>query len=185
MSNFDRKHIGSYLQKVNLFFGLAVLTTTFVFLGIGGFSHLSATRATTQIDQLNIQSKKLKDDIESADVSKYTLISLSPVEDFQGMLEAACDKHKCKMKEFQASSDWTPFLSRFAKNSDDPGWLQSQVNLTLTGSTSAITSTLRSVISPTVMFEFDSIDLVPTESKDSTSKVVAKIALRILKKETV
>jgi hypothetical protein len=187
MSNFERrqKQLGNYLQRVNIAFGSMVAISIVVLAGMGGLAYFSASRGKAQTSQILAQTVTLKDEIKRADVSDFALISTTPVEDFQGMLEAACEAHRCKMGEFQASSDWTPFLSRFAKNSDDPGWTQTQIQLTLTGSTASIVNTLRSVISKTVLFEFDSVDFAPIEADKSERKVMAKISLRILKKENV
>lgn len=182
-SGFKQKQLGSYLQRVNVVFGLAVVGSTLVLVCLGGLAYFSASKSKTQTTQMLAQTASLKEELKRADVTDFQLTSTTPVEDFQGMLEAACEANRCKMGEFQASSDWTPFLSRFAKNSDDPGWLQTQIQLTLTGSTAAITGTLRSVISKTVLFEFDSVDFAPIESEKSERKVTAKISLRILKKE--
>ena len=85
------------------------------------------------------------------------------------------------MDEFQASTEEAPYLTSYATDNKDPGWMQVPVRLVLTGRSTAIMATVSALRNLDVPFEIDTVELTrrSTDNKGMAT-VAAGIGMRVL-----
>ncbi len=85
------------------------------------------------------------------------------------------------VEEFQASTEETPYLTTYATDNKDPGWMQVPVRILLKGRSAALVGAVAKLRDLDVPFEIDTMELT-RQSSDNTgmSTVSAQIGLRVL-----
>ena len=84
---------------------------------------------------------------------------LSSVAKVQSAIEESAAKNNCSVTEFHASSEISPFLTRFAKTTGVSGWGQVEVQVSLSGKAKDVLATLNSMVDTGVPYEFDSLEM--------------------------
>ncbi len=87
----------------------------------------------------------------------------------------------CVVEEFHASTEEAPYLTSYAADSKDPGWMQVPIRATISGRATKIATSLADLRTLDVPFEVDSVELT-RRSTDNTgmATVVAQLTLRLL-----
>jgi hypothetical protein len=100
---------------------------------------------------------------------------------FQEFLEDVASEHNCKVGDLHASPDMQLFLSRYAKTTDEKGWSQVPVSVTIQGATVNVFDTVAELEQCTVPMEIDSLTLT-REALDGkgTATIGAQLQLRVL-----
>lgn len=85
------------------------------------------------------------------------------------------------VQEFQAATDELPYLTAYASDNKDPGWMQVPVRATLQGRATVLMAAIASLRKLDVPFEIDSIEMTrrSTDNK-GMSTVSAGIGMRVL-----
>ena len=106
---------------------------------------------------------------------------LSAVASLQSAVDKAAGAHGCTVTEFRASSEVSPYLTRFAKTTSVGGWGQVETQLSLSGSPQSVTATLADIATQNIPFEFDSLEISRDQVDDAgDATVVAHATLRVL-----
>ena len=83
--------------------------------------------------------------------------------------------------EFQASTEEAPYLTLYASDNQDPGWMQVPVRVSLRGRTAAILQTILDLRKLETPFEIDSTEVTRRSTdKKGMAMVVTGIGLRVL-----
>ena len=106
---------------------------------------------------------------------------LSAVGKLQSSIEQMAADRNCAVSEFRASSEVSPYLTRFAKTGGSSGWGQVEVQISLSGKAKNVTSTLVSLIDTQIPFEFDSLELTRDKVDEvGDATVIGHATLRVL-----
>lgn len=85
------------------------------------------------------------------------------------------------MDEFQAGSDETPYLTVYASENNDPGWMQVSVRVLLRGRVPVLAEAVASLRGLEVPFEIDNLEITRrTSDAFGKSTVTEQIQMRIL-----
>lgn len=85
------------------------------------------------------------------------------------------------MDEFQASTEEAPYLTSYATDNKDPGWMQVPVRLVLTGRSTAIMAAVSALRNLDVPFEIDTMELTRRSTDNrGMATVAAGIGMRVL-----
>lgn len=82
--------------------------------------------------------------------------------------------------EFQASTEYQPFLTRFAKQGSSPGWSQVEVQMSLSGPSRSIVDLMNKMGQETIPIEFNTVQITRDTVTLGKSTSKAKIQLRVL-----
>lgn len=142
-----------------------------------------ALRIEKQNEILSAQSRAATGEVERAKrmVTLPVPSDLSAVAKLQSSIEKAAASRKCTVVEFRASSEVSPFLTRFAKTTSISGWGQVTAQVSLSGSAKNVSATLTGLIDSHIPFEFDSLEI----TRDKTdalgeATVIGHATLRVL-----
>ncbi len=157
-------------------------------LVLSGGRYLQAKMVTADLaDRVRMQSKTLAD-LRQAAVKPTETRPTSPAirEDAIVKVQTALERNaraaKCEISEFQASPDRAPYLSSFTLETNHADWEQVQVHVTLSGSVSAVFTTVEGLRKCGVPIEPDSIELA-RKSFDEHKKhsvVTLRLSFRVL-----
>lgn len=163
-------------------FGLSVivLAGTAVFAG----SRATSERARIKtIDAEILAVRRILDDARSKAAISIRTQSKS-VADFQESVSNLAISHGCKLQEFIASTDFQPFLSRFAKQSESTGWSQVDTQITLSGPSRNVAEAIAKLSDQPVPIEYSTIQINREKVDAESCEVKAKVQLRILVKSS-
>ena len=78
---------------------------------------------------------------------------------FQRQLDDSADARQCVVTSFEASGDAAQFVTRYAKNTTDAGWLQTPVRTEIQGNAADCFFALSELTKSRVPLEFDTLEL--------------------------
>lgn len=146
-------------------------------------------QANTHTAEAKFEESRLASSIEDAEEaikklkhtsSESTTVTIQAISLLQSAFEQGASLHNCELAEFEATSQFTPFITRFQKVSDNEGWLQVPVKARLRGSASGVMSALLSVERDQFLFEYDSFEMTRTSTTATGSIVDCLVNLRVL-----
>lgn len=100
---------------------------------------------------------------------------------FQSALQEIVLRWDCSLAEFKSSSQVLPYLSRYAKDTSQTGWVQIDVVATIRGPAPNVMGVLEELAEKGSPHEFSSIELKRMSvGKGGTAEVAALLQLRIV-----
>lgn len=129
-----------------------------------------------QIQIINTEIRKASG-IKSSKVPS----DLSAVAHLQSAIERLAQDRHCAVADFRASSDATPYLTRFAKTTSVSGWSQVETQMSLAGSLQDVMAALTGLIREDIPLEFDSMEITRDKvDSEGDASVIAHVTLRVL-----
>lgn len=153
-------------------------------LWLGGSALLalnSASNETARAKKLENEAASLQATLDSGrEVKQLELQNASrSVADLQERVAKLAMAGGCSL-EFQASTEYQPFLTRFAKQGSSPGWSQVEVQMTLTGPSRSVVDLMNKMGQDTIPIEFNTVQITRDSVAPGKSTSKAKIQLRVL-----
>ena len=103
------------------------------------------------------------------------------INEFQFLVSKLAAANGCQIARFQASDRIVPFVSAFSHPPAKTPWGQIEVTLNLSGTTPAVTDTLRGLNRLHVPFEFSSLDLSRAQaSAAGRATISANVTLHLI-----
>lgn len=154
---------------------------------IGGVAFFSGRHAA----QEEARAKSL--DVESGEIARVlseakTRVAVNvrnqskAVADFQENVSRLAAESEVELSEFLASTDFQPYLTRFAKKNDGAGWSQVEIQVTVAGETRNVVDAIGLLARQSVPFEFNSVQITREAAGSNATRVTAKLQLRVLVK---
>lgn len=167
--------------------GMIAVWTVFT-LGAAGFDHFAAKSANEEQKKLTAEISQLNETLAKQNQIKHQPLSLQEgIAEIQKLVDARCVKFDLNLSDFQSTGEHVPFLTRFAKNGNDPGWLQTPIQFQVKGSLVGVFELTKAISDSRVPIEFDGIEIQnsPSDRSDQSqrSSITAKVSFRILKQE--
>jgi len=165
---------------------LASIALAGLWLLITAFMALRSRMTSNDLaDQLRMQRQTLAELRKAAvlpeEATAVELKSNDVLAKLQTDLEQKARSVNCKINEFQAGADRTPYMSAFSLETNRPEWEQIGVSLTLHGSLAATLSTIESLRSSGTPIEPDSMEISrQTVTDRGTAQVSVHLAFRVL-----
>lgn len=161
-----------------------ILSTVWL-AGSGLFLLRSAMTASDLGSQVKMQRQTLADLRKAAvlpeEVPILELKSNEVLARLQTDLERKARAVNCKISEFQATADRSPYMSAYSLDANRPEWEQIGVSLTLQGSLAATLSTIESLRAAGTPIEPDSLEISrQTVNANGISLVSVHLAFRVL-----
>jgi len=155
--------------------------------GIAVQSTMAAKATQSDIEQLNTEIRSLEAQLDRAKKLPSKQDSLKGETGLiavQRFLKQSSRATGVELLEVQTGTSPMPFLTRYAKNGDDKGKVQTDVQVNLRGDIRKIYALLVSLQSCPTGFEIDSIDISRAEGSTAKSApVTAKLNMRIVTQE--
>ncbi|HVL39508.1 MAG TPA: GspMb/PilO family protein, partial [Fimbriimonadaceae bacterium] len=127
----------------------------------------------TQLQQIAEQGRRLRQDAKP--------VSVEVVAALQSRLERAAKTQGCRIEEFQASPDRSPYLSAYRLGDPDQGWEQVAIRLRITGDVRSVSRVLDVLRESDAPLEMDSLDITRTSADDyGRASVAAGVVMRVL-----
>lgn len=155
--------------------------------GIGIQASMNAKSTETNLETLQAEIRSIEGQLERA--KKLTSKSESTRDEnglvaVQRFLKQSSRATGVELLEVQTGTSPMPFLTRYAKNGDDKGKIQTDLQVNLRGDIRKIYALLVSLRNCPTGFEIDSIDITRAEgSKAKSAPVTAKLNMRIVTQE--
>lgn len=165
----------------------AVVTLALLVLCVAGFRLVAAKmRVADQADRIQMQRNTLKNLRDSLKGRPATSVApkrayMNPVAQLQTDLQRSAALAHCTVSDFQASTDYSPYLSVFTLDTNHPNWQQVSIHVTFRGSLASTLATVESLGKSTVPIEPDSLEITRQSiSQDGASEVLLRLDFRAL-----
>lgn len=87
----------------------------------------------------------------------------------------------CTVEEFQAATEEAPYLTTYALDSNDPGWMQVSLRALIDGRSTSVMAAVAALRTLDVPFEVDSMEFTRRSTdKTGMATVGAQITMRVL-----
>ena len=172
------------LEKVAIVLGAGLVLGT-AYLGINSIIQYAAgSSAVANTVTAKAEIKGFEDTLAKSKKLRNGWESKKGVEMVQTTLDRAATVRRCRLSEFQSSTDPAPFLTRYSKNGNANGWQQFAVQCQIDGPIGSIFEIMKEVTEGPIPIEIDSFDLSRRQILDNGDSLVsAKISLRVLRQE--
>lgn len=141
--------------------------------------------ADLRLQIANRQGKLLDDRRAEGDLPKTPAVDgldrSKAVSKLRMALASAAASKGVSLAEFEVSPDEAPYLTAYASDSKDPGWIQVPVRVVLEGKSTAAMATLAKLRGIDVPFEVDTVQMTrrSTDSK-GVARVGTEVSMRVL-----
>ena len=116
--------------------------------------------------------------------SKAPKTTENAVGKFQAFVEQTAVKNGCVVQEFATGSEGTPYFSLYNNAERPAGWLQADLRMSISGTTSGIMETIRAFPQSGMLFEIKALDLQRASTDSSGNATVsAQIEMFLLKRQ--
>lgn len=182
--NWDGLRVVRLTRFATIVVGAVFVISATAVGGIVFFSNSQAKDAEAEAKQLHQKAAEigrvLEDARSKAEISVRN--QSKAVADFQENVSTLARDCGIEVAEFVASTDFQPYLTRFAKKTEGGGWSQVEIQLTFGGETRKVIDAIGKLARQSVPIEFNSIQVMREKIGPEGSTVKAKLQLRVLVK---
>ena len=166
---------------------LATLATIMLAIGVTGWRLLAANREVADLrGGVSARQARLSGDRRAArdlptSRKPAALDRSRAVSSLRARLAALALRQGITVDEFQASTEEAPYLTSYATDNQDAGWMQVPVRISLYGRTPEILATLEELATIEVPFEIDSTEMTRRSAdKKGMATIGTQIGMRVL-----